>query len=82
MRGRPRTPRAEARRTAREPDGYFAPESPIRRIGNTPLTPFLGGGPAMLLQVAHPLVAAGVVQHSDFRRDLWRGSFARSARST
>ena len=26
----------------------------------------------MLLQVAHPLVAAGVVQHSDFRRDLWR----------
>ncbi len=25
----------------------------------------------MLLQVAHPLVAAGVVQHSDFRRDLW-----------
>jgi uncharacterized protein (DUF2236 family) len=53
-------------------DGYFAPESPIRRIGNTPLTPFLGGGPAVLLQVAHPLVAAGVVQHSDFRRDLWR----------
>jgi uncharacterized protein (DUF2236 family) len=52
--------------------GYFAPESPIRRIGNTPLTPFLGGGPAVLLQVAHPLVAAGVVQHSDFRRDLWR----------
>src|SRR4029453_3449347 len=39
-------------------DGYFAPESPIRRIGNTPLTPFLGGGPAVLLQVAHPLVAA------------------------
>ena len=26
----------------------------------------------MLLQVAHPLVAAGVVQHSDFRRDLWQ----------
>jgi uncharacterized protein (DUF2236 family) len=53
-------------------DGYFAPGSPIRRIGNTPLTPFLGGGPAVLLQVAHPLVAAGVVQHSDFRSDLWR----------
>jgi uncharacterized protein (DUF2236 family) len=31
----------------------------------------LGGGPAVLLQVAHPLVAAGVVQHSDYRRDLW-----------
>jgi uncharacterized protein (DUF2236 family) len=52
-------------------DGYFAPESVIRRIGNTPLTPFLGGGPAVLLQVAHPLVAAGVVLHSDYRRDLW-----------
>jgi uncharacterized protein (DUF2236 family) len=44
----------------------------IRRVGNTPLTPFLGGGPAVLLQVAHPLVAAGVVQHSDYRRDLWQ----------
>jgi uncharacterized protein (DUF2236 family) len=52
-------------------DGYFSPESTIRRIGNSPLTPFLGGGPAVLLQVAHPLVAAGVVQHSDFQRDLW-----------
>ena len=72
-RGRPRTAagRTHADRLASR-DGYFAPESPIRRIGNTPLTPFLGGGPAVLLQVAHPLVAAGVVQHSDFRHDLWR----------
>jgi uncharacterized protein (DUF2236 family) len=53
-------------------DGYFPPESVIRRVGNTPLTPFLGGGPAVLLQVAHPLVAAGVARHSDFRRDFWR----------
>ena len=53
-------------------DGYFAPESVIRRLGNSPLTPFLGGGPAVLLQVAHPLVAAGVVQHSGYRRDLWK----------
>jgi uncharacterized protein (DUF2236 family) len=53
-------------------DGYFAPGSVIRRVGNTPLTPFLGGGPAVLLQVAHPLVAVGVVDHSDYRRDLWR----------
>jgi uncharacterized protein (DUF2236 family) len=44
----------------------------IRRVGNSPLTPFLGGGPAVLLQVAHPLVAAGVVRHSDYRNDLWR----------
>jgi uncharacterized protein (DUF2236 family) len=53
-------------------DGFFAPGSVIRRVGNTPVTPFLGGGAAVLLQVAHPLVAAGVAEHSDFNRDLWR----------
>ncbi|MDP9258270.1 MAG: DUF2236 domain-containing protein [Actinomycetota bacterium] len=52
-------------------DGYFAPESVIRQLGNSPVTPFLGGGAAVLLQVAHPLVAAGVAAHSDYRRDLW-----------
>jgi uncharacterized protein (DUF2236 family) len=52
-------------------DGYFAPESVIRRVGNSPLVPLLGGGPAVLLQVAHPLVAAGVTRHSDFHEDLW-----------
>ena len=52
-------------------DGYFAPDSPIRRLGNTPLTPVLGGGTAVLLQVAHPLVAVGVAQHSDYHQDLW-----------
>jgi uncharacterized protein (DUF2236 family) len=53
-------------------DGYFAPDSVIRRVGNSPLVPLLGGGPAVLLQVAHPLVAAGVTEHSDYERDLWR----------
>src|SRR5262249_32614605 len=52
-------------------DGYFAPESVIRRVGNSPLTPLLGGGSAVLLQVAHPLVAVGVVEHSDYHNDLW-----------
>ena len=52
--------------------GYFAPESVIRRIGNTPVTPFLGGGCAVLLQLAHPLVAAGVADHSGYDADLWR----------
>jgi uncharacterized protein (DUF2236 family) len=52
-------------------DGYFAPGSVIRRVGNSPVAPFLGGGAAVLLQVAHPLVAAGVAEHSDYRRDLW-----------
>jgi uncharacterized protein (DUF2236 family) len=52
-------------------DGYFAPESVIRRVGNSPVAPFLGGGAAVLLQVAHPLVAAGVAEHSDYQHDLW-----------
>ena len=53
-------------------DGYFRPDSMVRRLGNSPVTPFLGGGTAVLLQVAHPLVAAGVVEHSGYDRDLWR----------
>jgi uncharacterized protein (DUF2236 family) len=33
----------------------------------------LGAGPrALLLQIAHPQVAAGVAEHSDFRADPWR----------
>src|SRR5262249_15719770 len=63
--------RSHAERVAAR-DGYFAPESVIRRLGNSPLTPLLGGGSAVLLQVAHPLVAVGVVEHSEYGRDLWR----------
>jgi uncharacterized protein (DUF2236 family) len=63
-------------------DRYFAPESVIRRVGNSPLVPLLGGGPAVLLQVAHPLVAAGVVHHSDYRNTSGAGSCARCGRST
>jgi uncharacterized protein (DUF2236 family) len=62
--------RTHAERRASQ-DGYFAPESVIRRLGDTPVVPFLGGGAAVLLQVAHPLVAAGIVQHSDYHNDLW-----------
>ena len=53
-------------------DGSFAPGSVIRRVGNTPVTPFLGGGTAVLLQLAHPLVATGVADHSAYADDLWR----------
>jgi uncharacterized protein (DUF2236 family) len=31
----------------------------------------VGAGPALLLQVAHPTVGAGVAEHSDFQRDPW-----------
>jgi uncharacterized protein (DUF2236 family) len=63
--------RSHAERLA-STDGYFAPGSVIRRVGNSPVTPFLGGGTAVLLQLAHPLVAAGVAEHSAYEADLWR----------
>jgi uncharacterized protein (DUF2236 family) len=71
MRSRPAHERTHAERMV-STDGYFRPGSVIRRMGNSPLVPFLGGGPAVLLQMAHPLVAVGVVEHSDYHRDLWR----------
>ncbi len=39
-----------------------------RRIGRESIT-MLGGGRAILMQLAHPLVAAGVNEHSYFRKD-------------
>ncbi len=48
--------------------GFFAPESPLRRVHREGVL-LLGGGRALLLQLAHPLVAAGVADHSDFRAD-------------
>jgi uncharacterized protein (DUF2236 family) len=68
---RPSAARTHAARLA-STDGYFAPGTVIRRVGNTLVTPFLGGGAAVLLQVAHPLIAAGVEQHSRYDDDLWR----------
>jgi hypothetical protein len=32
----------------------------------------LGGGYALLMQAAHPLVAAGIVAHSSFKESPWR----------
>jgi uncharacterized protein (DUF2236 family) len=69
--GKRRSVRTHAERLVAK-DGYFSPESVVRRLGNSPVTPFLGGGTAVLLQVAHPLVAAGVVEYSGYDRDLWR----------
>ena len=51
-------------------DGYFAEDSVIRRIGNRSVL-MLGGSRALLLQAAHPLVAAGIVGHSRFDAEPW-----------
>src|SRR5512132_718093 len=48
--------------------GILARDSVARRINRETFL-LLGGTAALLLQVAHPLVAAGVDAHSDFRRD-------------
>jgi len=49
-------------------EGLFPADCWLRRISGEPIQ-ILGGGRALLLEIAHPLVAAGVAQHSDFRSD-------------
>jgi uncharacterized protein (DUF2236 family) len=49
-------------------EGLFRESGWLRRVSREPAVLF-GGGCALLLEVAHPLVAAGVAEHSDFRRD-------------
>ena len=52
-------------------DGLYGPGSTGWRL-NREAGLLLGAGPrALLLQVAHPLVAEGVDQHSGFRDDPW-----------
>jgi uncharacterized protein (DUF2236 family) len=57
----------------RAPDaGLYGPDSEAWRL-NREAVLLLGAGPrALLLQIAHPAVAAGVNEHSDFRADPWR----------
>ncbi len=57
----------------RQPDGVlppslFPPDAVIRRVNGEAVL-LLGGGRALLMQLAHPLVARAVNQHSDFRTD-------------
>ena len=55
------------------PDGgLYGPRSEAWQLNREAML-LLGAGPrALLLQIAHPAVAAGVDQHSDFRADPWR----------
>ena len=48
--------------------GLFGPGSLTWRVNREGVL-LLGGGRALLLQVAHPLVAAGVAEHSNYRED-------------
>jgi uncharacterized protein (DUF2236 family) len=52
--------------------GLYGPASEAWRLNREAML-LLGAGPrALLLQIAHPSVAAGVADHSDFRADPWR----------
>lgn len=52
--------------------GLYGPDSVAWRLDREAML-LLGVGPrALLLQIAHPLVATGVAEHSDFRADPWR----------
>ncbi|HZV75764.1 MAG TPA: oxygenase MpaB family protein [Conexibacter sp.] len=50
--------------------GWFGPGSATWRI-NSEAALMLGGGRALILQVAHPLVGAGVEHYSRFNTDRW-----------
>jgi uncharacterized protein (DUF2236 family) len=50
--------------------GLFGPGTMTWRV-NREAVLLAGGGRALLLQVAHPSVAAGVEQHSDYDTDPW-----------
>ncbi len=56
---------------AKEIIGLYGPGSEAWALNREAML-LLGAGPrALLLQLAHPLVAAGVSEHSDFRSDPW-----------
>ena len=68
--------RAALQRTRVDPRrSLYGPESVTWRV-NREAVLLLGGGRALLMQVAHPLVAAGVAAHSHFEQEpltrLWR----------
>jgi uncharacterized protein (DUF2236 family) len=49
----------------------FPEDSAVRRIHGESVM-LLGGGRALLLQIAHPAIAAGVAEHSSYRSERWR----------
>lgn len=64
---------------ARSEDALFAPGSVIWRVHGDLTTMMIGGVSALLLQMLHPAVLAGVWDHSNFRTDML-GRLRRTAR--
>ena len=63
----------------RSDEGLFAPDSVVRRVHGDVTTMMVGGVAALLLQMLHPAVLAGVWDHSNFREDM-QGRLRRTAR--
>jgi uncharacterized protein (DUF2236 family) len=51
-------------------DGVLPPNAVKRRVDKEAVL-ILGGGRALLMQLAHPMVAKGVAEHSGFEADPW-----------
>src|SRR5687767_10535614 len=49
-------------------DWLFGPDSMMWKINRESVL-LIGGRASLLMQIAHPLVAAGVADHSDFQKD-------------
>jgi len=59
--------------------GYYGADATIRRVHGDPTAMMIGGVAALLLQMLHPAVLAGVWDHSNFRADM-HGRLHRTAR--
>jgi uncharacterized protein (DUF2236 family) len=49
----------------------FPPDSAVRRVHSEGAL-LLGGGRALLMQIAHPAVARGVAEHSNYATERWK----------
>jgi uncharacterized protein (DUF2236 family) len=63
----------------RSDDGFFGPNSVACKVHGDVATMMVGGVAALLMQMLHPSVLAGVWDHSNFRDDM-HGRLRRTAR--